>query len=194
MTVLVVRHGETPWTREGRVQGWAAVPLTERGREQARAAGRHVASDPDHGPDRLVASDLRRTKETATLVADELDLTVATDPDWRERHFGQYQGFSDERYERVREGGSEAAADGLDVGETATYGESWADLHDRVDDAWDRLDHAGETVVVVTHNGPVWRLSERFTGEPRRIEAGEVLVVGDGDSVRGVVSPTDRES
>jgi probable phosphoglycerate mutase len=183
VTVLIVRHGETPWTREGRVQGWAAVPLTDRGRDQARAAGRYLASE--HDPARVVASDVRRTKETATLVVDELGaVPLETDAGWRERHFGPQQGFSDERYD--------ADEEPMDVGDTVAFGEDWDDLDDRVNDAWDRLDRTVDTVVV-THNGPVWRLTDRLTDDAHGVDPGEVVVV-EGDAVREVVSPVERES
>jgi probable phosphoglycerate mutase len=42
--LLLCRHGESVWNRDGRVQGTAAVPLTDRGRERARALGAHVTS------------------------------------------------------------------------------------------------------------------------------------------------------
>ncbi|PSP97202.1 hypothetical protein BRC89_12390 [Halobacteriales archaeon QS_4_70_19] len=61
-TVLLLRHGETTWNRQGRIQGWAPTPLTERGHEQARRAGTAIADTYD--VDRVVASDLRRTRET----------------------------------------------------------------------------------------------------------------------------------
>jgi hypothetical protein len=44
VTAVLVRHGETAWNREGRVQGWAPTSLTDRGREQARTLGAHLAS------------------------------------------------------------------------------------------------------------------------------------------------------
>ena len=63
--VLFVRHGETTWNREGRIQGWASTPLTGRGRDQARATGVLLR---DRGVERVLASDLRRTQETARLL------------------------------------------------------------------------------------------------------------------------------
>ncbi|MFC7197079.1 histidine phosphatase family protein [Halosimplex aquaticum] len=65
-TLLLVRHGQTTWNRDGRIQGWADSTLTERGREQARALGSHLSAEYD--VDRLVASDLRRTRETVGLL------------------------------------------------------------------------------------------------------------------------------
>ena len=175
MTVLLVRHGETPWSSEGRVQGWAAVPLTDRGREQARAAGRYLAAE--HDPDRVRSSDVRRTKETATLVADGMRPSVETAPGWRERHFGPQQGFHDDRYH--------ADEEPMDVGDTVDYGETWDEFHDRVDDAWDRLDTTA-TVVVVTHNGPIGHVTERVTGTFQRVDPGTVVTIEDGDLVETV--------
>ena len=62
--VLFVRHGETTWNREGRIQGWASTPLTGRGRDQARATGELLRAA---GVDRIVASDLQRARETVRL-------------------------------------------------------------------------------------------------------------------------------
>ncbi|MFB6196640.1 MAG: histidine phosphatase family protein, partial [Haloplanus sp.] len=44
-TVLLARHGETTWNRDGRLQGWAPTPLTDRGHDQARALAAAVAAD-----------------------------------------------------------------------------------------------------------------------------------------------------
>ncbi|PSQ42471.1 histidine phosphatase family protein [Halobacteriales archaeon SW_7_68_16] len=91
MTVLLVRHGETTWNVEERIQGWAGAPLSGRGREQARATGSYLA---DVGVDRLVVSDLQRTQETAHLVAEGgLDTDPSYERGWRERDFGDVQGL-----------------------------------------------------------------------------------------------------
>lgn len=160
-TVLLLRHGETDWNRNRRVQGWAATGLNARGREQARAAGRWLAGT--YELDRIVASDLRRTRETAATLRD-----AAADPlpepefvtDWRERSFGVFQGLT---YEEVfAEFPEHNASEGL-VGVEATPdgGESLLDLRERVLDGWETLlaDHDdGDTVLVVTHGGPIYVL------------------------------------
>mgnify|MGYP006294809881 CR=1 FL=1 len=75
------------------MQGWAPSTLTDRGREQARALGAHLAARYDF--DRLVASDLRRTRETTAMVREH---GIAPEPTfdraWRERDFGVYQGLT----------------------------------------------------------------------------------------------------
>ncbi|PSP80479.1 histidine phosphatase family protein [Halobacteriales archaeon QS_1_68_20] len=153
-TVLLVRHGETPWNREKRIQGWAPVSLSERGREQAAAVAAHLATEYD--VDRVVASDLRRTKETARVVARETGATTTFDGGWRERSFGVYQGLS---YEDLFDGHPEFALG--QVGYVAAEvepesGESLLGARERVLDAFDRL--LGETegtAAVVTHGGPI---------------------------------------
>ncbi|WP_152042998.1 histidine phosphatase family protein [Salinigranum salinum] len=155
-TVLLARHGETTWNRDGRVQGWAPTPLTERGHEQAAALGIHLASD--HEVDRVVSSDLRRAQETARYVARETGLDVETDSAWRERDFGCLQGLSvpelfDEHPEYALSQSGAAAATAC-----PDSGESIVDARERVLAGWRQL-HAtletGETTVVVAHGGPI---------------------------------------
>ncbi len=165
--VVLVRHGETAWNREDRVQGWAATGLTDRGREQARDLGAHLASTYDFG--RVVGSDLRRTRETALRLHEE---GVEPAPEysrcWRERDFGVYQGFlSEELFGAHPEFG--AGSGNLGVRATPRGGESLLDLRERVLAGWDRLlaDAAeSATVLVVTHGGPIYTLLGHFEGVP----------------------------
>jgi len=163
-TVLLVRHGETAWNREGRIQGWAPTPLTDRGREQARQVGAHLA---DRGVDRVVASDLRRTKETASPVVRATDAPITFDRGWRERSFGVFEGMlADELF------GSHPEYDVFEIGyaaatEAPENGESIVDTRERVLDAVDRLVDdcdGGETVAVVTHGGPVQTVVSNLQG------------------------------
>jgi len=87
--ILLVRHGESTWNAEGRWQGQADPPLSERGRDQARAAAHHLP------PARVaVTSDLDRARETATLLAEPQGLDVAVDVDLRERDAGAFSGLT----------------------------------------------------------------------------------------------------
>lgn len=155
-TVLLVRHGETTWNRDRRIQGWAPSPLTERGREQAEAVAAHLAAEYD--VDRVVASDLRRAKETTRSVTRATGTSAAFDRGWRERSFGVYQGLT---YEDLFEGHPEFAFS--EVGYAAAElvpegGESVLDARERVLEAWKRLLAAidgDETVAVVAHGGPI---------------------------------------
>ena len=167
---LFVRHGETEWNAEGRIQGWAPVPLSDRGREQAARVGEALAeregsfAEPD-GPlaavggadavDAVVSSDLPRTRQTAEPIADAVGVDVETDSRLRERDFGVYQGLrSADFFERfpeldLLENGSTAAA------YTPESGESWLDVRERVLAVASDLRERDGTVVAVTHINPI---------------------------------------
>jgi probable phosphoglycerate mutase len=200
VTVLLARHGETGWNRDDRIQGWAPASLTDRGRDQARRLGRSLSATCD--VDRLVGSDLRRARETAAVLR---DCGVGPAPTysraWRERDVGVLQGLDRERlFDRHPE--YRAAAGVMGARATPEGGESMLDLRERVLDGWERLLGAatpGETVLVVTHGGPIYVLLGHARGmdlpsafldhshdncavtELRAGEAGEVTVVRENE-------------
>ncbi|HEY7604742.1 MAG TPA: histidine phosphatase family protein [Gaiellaceae bacterium] len=104
-TILLVRHGETDWNVDRRVQGHSDTPLNDTGRAQAQALGEELAGEQI---DVVYSSDLLRAHETARLVAAPRGLDVTAIPDLRERHFGTWEGLTDEeifsRYPDAREG------------------------------------------------------------------------------------------
>lgn len=89
--VLFIRPGETDWNRDGRWQGWVAVPLNEHGRLQAKRLARFTRN---FGLDALYSSDLKRTRETAEIIADSLPFDAIFDERLRERHIGEWQGLT----------------------------------------------------------------------------------------------------
>jgi len=164
-TVLLCRHGETDWNRNRRVQGWAASPLNDRGREQARAAGRYLTDAFDL--DRIVASDLRRTRETTAHLR---SVGAFPEPEftrgWRERSFGVFQGLSyDYVFGQFPEHNASVGMMGLES--TPEDGESLLEARERVLAAWDDvLTTAGpdDEVLVVTHGGPIYVLLAAVRG------------------------------
>jgi 2,3-bisphosphoglycerate-dependent phosphoglycerate mutase len=93
--LVLLRHGESLWNRENRFTGWTDVDLSEKGIEEARAAGRRLKSE---GFDFDVAftSVLKRAIRTLWLALDEMDLMwLPTHHSWRlnERHYGALQGL-----------------------------------------------------------------------------------------------------
>ena len=90
-TVYFTRHGETVWNVENKICGVTDIPLTDRGRAQARALGRQLAADP-RGITRILCSPLVRARETAELIAAETGLPLAVEPRLREQAFGRYEG------------------------------------------------------------------------------------------------------
>ena len=86
-TAWLVRHGETEWARLGRHTGRTDVPLTETGREQARALGRQLAG---HAFELVLTSPLSRASETAALAG--FGIGAIPDPDLREWDYGALEG------------------------------------------------------------------------------------------------------
>ena len=90
-TILLARHGETDWNRDGRFQGWADPPLNEAGRAQARVLAEQLRHTPF---DAVYSSDLRRAHETAEIVAAPHGVEVVTDPGLREVDVGSWSGLT----------------------------------------------------------------------------------------------------
>lgn len=87
--LVLVRHGETAWNAEQRIQGQLDIPLNERGLWQAERAGRALA---DEGLQAIYSSDLQRASATAAALARHTGLPVQTDAALRERAFGHFEG------------------------------------------------------------------------------------------------------
>jgi broad specificity phosphatase PhoE len=152
-TLLLARHGETDWNRDGRWQGHTDTTLNERGRAQARALAAEVAGLPIGA---VYSSDLARAAETAKIVAERLGVPVRTDPRLRELHLGGWEGLTtpeiEERYP------SEIARWRADDGSTAVAGrESYAQMGERVVAALTEIAaaHPSDDVLVVLHGGPI---------------------------------------
>ena len=93
--LVLLRHGESDWNRENRFTGWTDVDLSQKGVEEARAAGRLLKSG-GYAFDLAFTSVLKRAIRTLWLALDELDRTwVPEVKDWRlnERHYGALQGL-----------------------------------------------------------------------------------------------------
>jgi 2,3-bisphosphoglycerate-dependent phosphoglycerate mutase len=87
--ITAIRHGETAWNVDTRIQGQLDISLNEKGHWQAAQAGTALASE---RIDAIVSSDLARAYETALAVAKHHDLNVQVDRGLREREFGFFQG------------------------------------------------------------------------------------------------------
>ena len=96
--LILVRHGETAWNREGRMQGHTDIPLSEEGFAQAEALAARLAEE---AFDALWSSDLQRARQTAERVARRTGHRVAVDPRLRERNLGVLQSFTREESARV---------------------------------------------------------------------------------------------
>jgi probable phosphoglycerate mutase len=144
-TILLARHGETDWNLERRVQGHSDTPLNETGRAQARALADELADEP---VDAVYSSDLDRAYETALIVADRKGLPVTTLRELREKHFGTWEGLTDEEvWERYPESLQGHWGDG-ETGEEMSR-RVLAALHTIA------AEHPDGRVLVVAHGGPL---------------------------------------
>jgi 2,3-bisphosphoglycerate-dependent phosphoglycerate mutase len=94
--IVLLRHGESTWNRENRFTGWTDVPLSEKGIEEARAAGR-LLREGGFAFDLAFTSVLKRAVKTLWLVLEEMDLMwIPVTASWRlnERHYGALQGLN----------------------------------------------------------------------------------------------------
>src|SRR5205807_3541033 len=94
--VVLLRHGESTWNKENRFTGWTDVDLSEKGREEAREAGR-LLRDGHYGFDIAYTSVLKRAVRTLWITLDELDaMWIPEEKNWRlnERHYGALQGLN----------------------------------------------------------------------------------------------------
>jgi 2,3-bisphosphoglycerate-dependent phosphoglycerate mutase len=94
--IVLLRHGESTWNKENRFTGWTDVDLTEKGVEEARAAGRLLKAE-GFDFDATFTSVLKRAIRTLNLALEEMDrLWLPVVKDWRlnERHYGALQGLN----------------------------------------------------------------------------------------------------
>jgi broad specificity phosphatase PhoE len=163
-TLLLVRHGETAWNREGRFQGQLDIPLSDVGRAQARAlrerlqAAKH-AHLYDDAHTAIATSDLCRARETAEIVFGAAGRTLHLQPALRELCYGVFEGLTRPEIDERFPGALTAWLRG-DRGFAMEGGESRAALHIRVHDAVTALLAAvpHPSVAIVAHGGVMRQL------------------------------------
>ncbi len=146
-TLLLVRHGETDWNAEGRLQGHTDRPLSDYGRRQARRLAEELEGEELEA---IYSSDLARAHETAEIVGERLGLPVALEPDLREKDWGTWEGLNAVERDRVE-----------------FVGESTEAHQERMLQALRRIAerHPGDgRVLVVTHGGSMRRVQTAAMG------------------------------
>ena len=179
--IIAVRHGETDWNVDTRIQGQLDIALNEKGRWQAQRVAQALAEET---LDAVYSSDLSRAYATAQAIASaqtELALSVQTHTGLRERGFGKFEGHTyaaieaqwpeESRLWRIRE------PDFAPVG-----GESPLQVMARVGQAVNEiaLQHPGEQIVLVAHGGVLdmlYRLAtQQSVSAPRTWELGNTAI------------------
>jgi len=151
--IILIRHGESIWNNEGRIQGWSDSPLSDWGREQAALVARRLADTPVSA---VYASPLLRARETADVIADDLGLKVEVDERLKELRLGELEGLTreevEEHYPSVSEGWRENA-----WWVPIPGGEGFRAFRRRVVEAMSEITerHADEIIAVVAHGGSI---------------------------------------
>ncbi len=148
-TLIVIRHGETAWNREKRMQGTTDTELSEVGRAQAQALGRRLAGS---GFGALYSSDLARARETARAIAAHTGRVLVEEPRLQERRFGIFEGLIAEEI-KSRYPQEHARFTSRDPDYEVPGGESAGGFTRRCIGCLSEIAgrHRGEEVVVVTH-------------------------------------------
>jgi probable phosphoglycerate mutase len=163
MLLYCVRHGESAYNAEGRIQGQSDVSLSELGHHQSRAVAAALQGLPVEA---IYASPLRRAMQTAQPVAEALGLPIRTDPRLMEVHAGVFQdrlrseldGLFPDEYARWKSGDPDFAIPG---------GESRRDLMRRGREVFEDIARADcRQVVVVAHGGLLTAALKALLGIP----------------------------
>lgn len=162
--LCLIRHGETEWNAEKRIQGHTDIPLSATGRAQALAMAYNAAH---HRFAAIYSSDLARARETAQALAAREDAPVLPLPQLRERHYGIFQGLTATEA-AVRHPQAYACYVARDPDYAFETGESLRAFADRVASGIDWLarHHPGQTVAAVCHSGVLDILYRHATGRP----------------------------
>ncbi|WP_119964626.1 histidine phosphatase family protein [Simplicispira lacusdiani] len=161
--LIAIRHGETAWNVDTRIQGHLDIPLNDTGLWQARQVARALASEPLSA---IYASDLQRAHTTARAIAEATGAPLVAERGLRERSFGQLEGrtFAEieaelpEQARRWRQRDPHFAPEG---------GETLVQLRERIAATTHRLaaQHTGGLVVLVAHGGVLDVLYRLATGQ-----------------------------
>ncbi len=178
----LVRHGQTDWNVQRRIQGHTPTPLNEAGVHQAHLlaaffARRRFAA--------IWASDLPRAAQTAAIIGEKLSRPVQTTEQLRERELGEFQGKTWDEIRQMR---------GIEPGSPLANGDlsDWTGIPGVETDTalWHRIrrvlvkisaDYPGQDVLVVTHGGvvkhSVWHVLGLPAGAPRRFPLANGITV-----------------
>ena len=149
MRLLLVRHCQSTWNSQGRIQGQQDPPLSDEGLSQARALGERLSGESLAG---IYSSDLARSYDTAQAIAASHDLIVARDCDLRERGYGVWEG---QELSLLMANAAEWQQHRHNPKWAPQGAENGPQLFQRTQAALRRIvhRHEGETAVVVMHGG-----------------------------------------
>jgi 2,3-bisphosphoglycerate-dependent phosphoglycerate mutase len=161
--IYLIRHGETTWNREKRLQGHLDIGLNERGYWQADRLGEYLAN---RSVAAVVSSDLSRAVDTAKAVAKHHELDLQYDQRLRERHYGLMQGLSHDEI-ADKHPRNHLAWKNREINFQPESGESLQQFYDRVIESavyWAKK-YEGQDIAMVAHGGVLDCLNRAATGK-----------------------------
>ena len=196
MRLILVRHGETPWNKEGRFQGQSPVSLSQHGTKQAQQVSKTLVS---MKPTALYSSPLSRTIMTAQEISRELSIPVIPLDGIKEINLGDLEGITGQQmraqyadiYAAWREDPSGVAFPG---------GESMQQLEARAWGAVEDLEkaHPEDVVVAVSHNFAIRTILCRFLGLPLarfhllRVDLASISIIQSNSRFRQILTINER--
>ena len=149
--LYIVRHGETVWNREGRIQGHTNVGLSHQGMEQARLLGQRLKPVPF---DAAYASDLSRAADTAAVILDGRDVPISPTERLREYHKGAFEGMTEGEL-RAQYPNDYPGYVSKDLDYAPEGGESTRAVSERMASIINEIKerHLNDTVLIVGHGG-----------------------------------------
>ncbi len=162
--IIAIRHGETAWNVDARIQGQLDIQLNDNGRWQARRVGRALATEALAA---VYSSDLARAHETARNIAEAAGLGVVAHQGLRERGFGLFEGKTFDEIEQTWPEQAQNWRKRIPDWEPPEGGESLLRLRERVTSTVSDLAsrHPGEQIAVVAHGGVLDALYRVATGQ-----------------------------
>lgn len=158
--ILVIRHGETDWNAQGRLQGTMDTPLNSRGIRQAEAVAQSLK---DKGIHIVYASPLQRARKTAEIICEAIDVPIVFREDLREKDFGSMQGLRVDEIDAIYGDSLWEMRSVLDMAPPG--GESNRDVILRLEPVIEEIKGLKQRVLIVTH-GAVARILYRMLASP----------------------------
>jgi probable phosphoglycerate mutase len=162
--IIAIRHGETAWNADSRIQGQLDVGLNDTGRWQARRVGEALAGEEIAA---VYSSDLGRAHETAEHISTATGIPVVRDEGLRERSFGIFEGCTFDEIHQTWPDHAQNWRRRVPDWQPPEGGESLIELRERVHRTMVELAarHPGELIVVVAHGGVLDTLYRIATGQ-----------------------------
>lgn len=162
--IIAVRHGETSWNVDARIQGQTDIGLNDTGRWQAQQVGKALAGEPISA---VYSSDLERAHETAQSIAQVAGIPVIPHEGLRERSFGMFEGKTFDEIHQTWPDQAQNWRKRIPEWQPPEGGESLLELRARVTRTLEELAcrHPGQQIVVVAHGGVLDALYRVATGQ-----------------------------